>query len=41
MSDCVVAAFRRLTFPRPEGGTFAATIPIELGSVPRGGARAP
>ncbi len=31
MSACVVAAFRKLTFPRPEGGTFSATLPIELG----------
>jgi hypothetical protein len=31
VSACVVAAFKRLTFPRPEGGTFGATFPIALG----------
>ena len=31
VSACVVAAFKRLAFPRPEGGTFEATLPIELG----------
>jgi hypothetical protein len=31
VSACVVAAFKRLTFPKPEGGTFGATIPVELG----------
>ena len=31
VSSCVVGAFRRLVFPKPEGGTFGATIPIELG----------
>ncbi len=31
VSACVVAVFKRFVFPRPEGGTFEATIPIELG----------
>ena len=31
VSACVVAAFKKLTFPRPTGGTFGATYPIELG----------
>jgi hypothetical protein len=31
VSACVVAAFKKLAFPRPEGGTFGATYPIELG----------
>jgi len=31
VSACVVAAFKRLAFPKPEGGTFEATLPIELG----------
>jgi len=26
-----VAAFKRLAFPKPEGGMFEATLPIELG----------
>ena len=41
VSDCVVAAFRRLVFPRPEGGSFSATTPIELGSVVAGRAHGP
>jgi hypothetical protein len=31
VSACVVAAFRKLSFPRPQGGTFSVTYPIELG----------
>lgn len=29
---CVVAAFAKLVFPRPQGGTFTATYPVELTS---------
>jgi hypothetical protein len=35
-SACVVATFRKLTFPKPQGGTFSATLPIELGPVAGG-----
>jgi hypothetical protein len=35
VSACVVAAFRRLSFPKPAGGSFPATYPIELTSGPR------
>jgi hypothetical protein len=31
VSACVTAAFRRLAFPKPEGGTFSGVYPIELG----------
>ncbi len=31
VSACVTAAFRKLAFPKPEGGTFSGVYPIELG----------
>jgi hypothetical protein len=31
VSACVVATFRKLSFPKPQGGTFSVTYPVELG----------
>ncbi|MFT3771844.1 MAG: hypothetical protein QM820_41075 [Minicystis sp.] len=32
VSACVVEAFRKLVFPKPEGGAFSATYGVELGA---------
>ncbi|APR78268.1 Hypothetical protein A7982_03615 [Minicystis rosea] len=34
VSACVVEAFRKLSFPKPEGGAFSAIYAVELGSSP-------
>lgn len=31
---CVLTAFKRISFPKPEGGTFTATYTLELGRAP-------